>query len=593
MSRLLSSALSLRRDPRILKLPPYLSFLCIAVGVVWLFLLPLNEYSRRTYISENALLPGQVHTYFGGSEQNIFRAYRYEVDEVADKNNYEVNDKLDKILTGVGLKVGRQNYTYHSAGHEYSGQNLYAILQAPRGDATEAIVLVAAWKNVEEQLNRNGVSLALTLVRYFKRWSLWSKDIILVVPPDSKTGTQAWVDAYHDAHNPNLVAPLPLKSGALQGAIAIDYPQDQGFKSVHIIYDGPNGQLPNLDLINSIVNIAGGQMGMGTLIQKMTQHKGSYPDRLQTMLRGMLNQGLGYAAGAHSSFIPYHVDAVTLQPQGEGWHDEMGMGRLVEGSFRSLNNLLEHLHQSFFFYLLMQTDRFVSIGTYLPSAMLIAANFTIMAISLWVKSGQSPAAQKLKKKVSTTSVEAAPGGRDLFVPLAVVAVCQGLAVVPLYTFNHLPASLLSPAFAVFSVISAILPLAISRLLTLVTKPKMQHFQLTKSFSLLVLGMCLSTLATLNFSLAFLIGVLSSPLTFVQPVRNSALRWSLAGVLNAVAPPTVLYAAAQVWNISIADLLKEASFGWNVWGMYTPVVVWCLWWPAWLVGMVNVFGEVAA
>jgi glycosylphosphatidylinositol transamidase len=72
-------------------------------------------------------------------------------------------------LTGVGLKVGRQNYTYHSAGHEYSGQNLYAILQAPRGDATEAIVLVAAWKNVEEQLNRNGVSLALTLVRYFKR----------------------------------------------------------------------------------------------------------------------------------------------------------------------------------------------------------------------------------------------------------------------------------------------------------------------------------------------------------------------------------------------------------------------------------------
>jgi glycosylphosphatidylinositol transamidase len=42
-------------------------------------------------------------------------------------------------------------------------------LQAPRGDATEAIVLVAAWKNVEEQLNRNGVSLALTLVRYFKR----------------------------------------------------------------------------------------------------------------------------------------------------------------------------------------------------------------------------------------------------------------------------------------------------------------------------------------------------------------------------------------------------------------------------------------
>lgn len=106
-------------------------------------------------------------------------------------------------------------------------------------------------------------------------------------------------------------------------------------------------------------------------------------------------------------------------------------------------------------------------------------------------------------------------------------------------------------------------------------------------------MCLSTLATLNFSLAFLVGLLASPLSFVQPVKNPVLRWSLAGLLNVVAPSTVIYAAAQAWGISITDLLSEASFGWNVWGMYTPVVVWCLWWPAWLVGMINVFGEVSA
>jgi hypothetical protein len=78
------------------------------------------------------------------------------------------------MLKGVGLKVGRQNYTYHSAGEVYSGQNVYGILQAPRGDATEAIVLVAAWRNVEEEFNRNGVALALTLARYFRRMELRS-----------------------------------------------------------------------------------------------------------------------------------------------------------------------------------------------------------------------------------------------------------------------------------------------------------------------------------------------------------------------------------------------------------------------------------
>lgn len=81
--------MSLRRDPRMLKVPPYLSLLCIIIGFVWLLMLPLDEYSRRTYISENALLPGQVHTYFGGSEHSVLRGYRYELDSIAAMSNYE------------------------------------------------------------------------------------------------------------------------------------------------------------------------------------------------------------------------------------------------------------------------------------------------------------------------------------------------------------------------------------------------------------------------------------------------------------------------------------------------------------------------
>jgi len=96
----------------------------------------------------------------------------YHCELVADRCRVSrINEKLETILKGVGLKVGRQNYTYHSAGDVYTGENIYAILQAPRGDATEAIVLVAAWKNVKEEFNRNGLALALTLARYFKRAS--------------------------------------------------------------------------------------------------------------------------------------------------------------------------------------------------------------------------------------------------------------------------------------------------------------------------------------------------------------------------------------------------------------------------------------
>src|SRR3954451_6746882 len=229
-------------------------------------------------------------------------------------------------------------------------------------------------------------------------WSLWSKDIIFLVTHDSVAGPQAWVDAYHSMHSTYTAEDLTLMSGALQGAVCFDYPFNHRFETLHIAYDGINGQLPNLDLFNTAVSIASGQMGIGTSIQGMHKHDDSYYQRLLTLIKGMSSQAFGHATGPHSVFMPYHVDAITLTTIGQGWQDEMALGRTIESICRSLNNLLEHLHQSFFFYLLMQSNRFVSIGTYLPSAMAVAAGFTIMAIHLWVKSGQ------LEAKAEQTSV---------------------------------------------------------------------------------------------------------------------------------------------------------------------------------------------
>lgn len=80
-----------------------------------------------------------------------------------------ISEKIQSILKASGLKVATQGYEYTSSGITHQGENIYAIIQAPRGDATEAIVLVAAWKTVDGELNLNGVTLALTLARYFKR----------------------------------------------------------------------------------------------------------------------------------------------------------------------------------------------------------------------------------------------------------------------------------------------------------------------------------------------------------------------------------------------------------------------------------------
>lgn len=449
-------------------------------------------------------------------------------------------------------------------------------------------------------------------------WSVWSKDIIFLISEDSRAGPQAWVDAYHDMHDPSTISSLPIKSGAIQGVVVVDYPDPRRFESIHIIYDGVNGQLPNLDLINTASQIAIGQMGIRTTLQEMWQHTDSYQDRLRTMLRGMMNQGLGHASGAHSPFIPYHIDAITLQAYGDGWHDELALGRVLESLFRSLNNLLEHFHQSFFFYLLMAPKRFVSIGTYLPSAMLIAVNFTIVAIGLWAErqSGDSPSSTATPDKTADgkaaissapssvprlTSLTKASTTAPLLLPVSFVLICHALGFIPLYIFNNLDSTHFTTAFFLLSQINLILPVGIACLLcgflpksnstNLTNSTLSPTHRLTSCFSLLLLGMFLSALATLNFSLSLLIGLISTPLSFSRPYPNNKfLAVSLFVLLQLMSPTTALWAIGRYWELPVTEILAEAAFGWRVWGMWTQVVVWCVWYPAWVVGAVGVAGS---
>ena len=151
--------------------------------------------------------------------------------------------------------------------------------------------------------------------------------------------------------------------------------------------------------------------------------------------------------------------------------------------------------------------------------------------------------------------------------------------------------MLPTVFAIFAILNNILPPILSTLLTTYFDPTPQQYLLIKSFSLLLLGMFLSSLATLNFSLAFLVGLLSSPLTYIQPVPNRPIMKTLLVPLLAVISPTVvLVAASWAWGLGIGHVLKEAAFGWDVWGMNTQVVVWCVWWPAWVVGGVLLWGR---
>ena len=48
-----------------------------------------------------------------------------------------------------------------------------------------------------------------------------------------------------------------------------------------------------------------------------------------------------------------------------------------------MNNLLEHLHASFFFYLLVKPSTFLKIGSYLPSVILVSVSMMFTGLGEW------------------------------------------------------------------------------------------------------------------------------------------------------------------------------------------------------------------
>src|SRR5580698_10085553 len=76
--------------------------------------------------------------------------------------------------------------------------------------------------------------------------------------------------------------------------------------------------------------------------------------------------------GVHSILNLYRIHSITLKarPQASGHHRKHGVDAaalILEGGLRSLNNVLEKLHQSYFFYYLVSPNSFLSIAYYFPA----------------------------------------------------------------------------------------------------------------------------------------------------------------------------------------------------------------------------------
>ncbi|KAK7114135.1 glycosylphosphatidylinositol anchor attachment 1 protein-like isoform X2 [Littorina saxatilis] len=385
----------------ILRYHQRLSILLYIVGLVWFLALAYRPLNAGTYFSENALLPGLVESDLPHGFPSLNTYTDLLKAEISKDKKRAPKEWIFKQLQSLGLDTYRHNFTIKypfkmAISQDLNGENIFAILRARRGASTEALVMSVPLRSAAAQNQRTstdgGIALMLALASQFRKNTFWAKDVIFLLSEFEEVGVQAWLDAYHESSSPYVIADdLPARSGAIQAAINLELPSEN-VRYLNLKLEGLNGQLPNLDLFNLAVKLSRRESVPATLQHRRDPHDQEswegYQHTLRTMLKMMWTQASGAPSGNHGLFHRFHIEALTI----EGVHKKKGVrnvpleqvARVVEGVFRSLNNLLERFHQSFFFYILPSTDRYISIGLYMPPFALMVVAGVLKALALWI-----------------------------------------------------------------------------------------------------------------------------------------------------------------------------------------------------------------
>ncbi|KAG1685026.1 hypothetical protein DVH05_009767 [Phytophthora capsici] len=398
------------------------------LGIIWLLLHPAITVTtgelkcRGTYMSENALLIDLMEARASHQEANWARNFHNDLLKLPELpstgcggNCSSVVDWIDTQLRGMD-RVEAYRHVFQTDTALDSRTNVYGVLRAsPLADGKESIVLVTHYRNVGAENGVNsGLSYGLALLKYLSRAKWLAKDVILLASDDDvldgsdgyAPGTEAWLQAYHlDPVNSGLQGVLPMRAGVIRAAINLETMLDsRQANAVGIYTAGMNGQLPNLDLVNTAVR-AFREHQISTILdraeaQDTTKHQGfvsstigcikslseeytpqefkesaqNYLTNLEGMLHFMTTLAYG-PSGPHANFISYNIDSITLSltkrvASGDRPLAPRDVLRSIEMVVRALSNLEEKLHQSFFLYVLPNTSTFVSVGEYVYAVLL-------------------------------------------------------------------------------------------------------------------------------------------------------------------------------------------------------------------------------
>ncbi|XP_071581370.1 glycosylphosphatidylinositol anchor attachment 1 protein isoform X2 [Temnothorax nylanderi] len=447
---------------------------------------------------------------------------------------------LSAKFSQLHLNVYVHNFSliYPFQEQKFVGQNIYGIVRAPRASSTEAIVVSVPYRPINSIYLDTAPSVALLLAfaKFCRKQKYWAKDIIFLITEHEQLGMQAWLDAYHGVTSGQegilIAGDLSGRAGSIQAAINLEF-HAMRITSIDVKIEGLNGQLPNLDLFNLAQNMIAKE-GIRQSFQR--RFDVNYRDKLKswwyhfnTLMSMVATQATGVPTGNHGLFHRFGIEAITLEGfKKSGKETEANfyqVGRIVESIVRSLNNLLERFHQSYFFYLLPSTDRYISIGLYMRPLVLIIASVFIKAFSIWQRLQISNEMKKDKEDLSNKVEEFDIGSIASEVLWAhifgvlIMASPRFFTLIGSQMFNLRTEDSLYISFALITILTLLWRFYLRRSI------KYENISLVCVIALIELATALMCVAMHNFSLALVTAVVYVPvILLITPHHESASRF---------------------------------------------------------------------
>nr|XP_039252041.1 glycosylphosphatidylinositol anchor attachment 1 protein-like [Styela clava] len=581
--------------------------ICVAsyiIGILAFLALPYRDLSEYHYHSENALLTGLQESHFGAGETRDALKYNKIISALVKNGDSSVlHDKLIEIMQQFGINSYKQKFSIKSPLPQTvngelvqqirNGTNVYGFIRAGRASSTESIVLNIP---ISKGKYNHAIGFALSFGSNIRSQPYWAKDIVLLFTETGYLGAQAWLQTYYDTKNSDFInsEPLEERAGSILAALVLDLPESTSYINAEVV--GNNGQLPNLDLFNVLTKLSNKHrvpVSVGGVLTTNRYHPLSmkgYLQSLKTTVKMMSKQAKGFSSINHAMFLQHNIQSLSVQGVYSSRYGDIDLGsigRVTEGIFRSLNNLLEKLHHSYFFYLISATDRFISIVLYMPPFGLILLAPTLKALCLWLEMRKQDEKEEEEKGVKDNddeqieSIEEIIKSRKLPATVDIdnkdsdwmelfyiLAVCHLVGVVLYFSpkfssawseMFHIPVDE-SLVLIFLSTFLASLALPFTSIFRFSPDSKALH--LLRVVALVLYAVTLGCVAVMNFSLAMVTAVISVPfVTSISP--NSRRLKPLYAAMAILASPVVVALTSAAlnqyfFNIKI-DFWASASY----------------------------------